>query len=67
MKLVLTFHFFFAFSFNLIQFSQKENPSRNVMKQLQIRVWGLIECLILLMMKSIRVLEGRINVDLVAK
>jgi len=37
------------------------------MKQLVIWILGLIECLILLMMKSIKVLEGEINADSAAK
>ncbi len=37
------------------------------MKQLAIWILGLIECLILLMMKFIKVLEGEINADSAAK
>lgn len=37
------------------------------MKQLAIWILGLIECLILLMMKFIKVLEGKINADSAAK
>jgi len=37
------------------------------MKQLAIWILGLIECLILLMMKFIKVLEGEINADSAAQ
>lgn len=37
------------------------------MKQSAIWILGLIECLILLMMKFIKVLEGEINADSAAK
>lgn len=37
------------------------------MKHLAIWILGLIECLILLMMKFIKVLEGEINADSAAK
>lgn len=60
MKLVLTFFF-------TQPNKKRENQTRTVMKQLAIWILGLIECLILLMMKFIKVLEGEINADSAAK
>lgn len=62
MKLVLTF-----FTQPYTGERKKVNQTRTVMKQLAIWILGLIECLILLMMKSIKVLEGEINADSAGK
>lgn len=64
MKLVLTF-FFFSLP-NLIK-KGGEIRAETVMKHLAIWILGLIECLILLMMKFIKVLEGEIYADSAAK
>lgn len=51
----------------LLNLIKTEIRSSTVMKQLAIWFFGLIECLILLMMKFIKVLEGEICTDSAAK